>query len=135
MKSVPSIKGGHTSCKRFALISLRKPTERSTSAVVSEFLAHMFSVPVQRYEDVGKRLPTLPTQIWTGLEFHLFRASFSTPALVPLSTALNEAQLELDQDGLLASHAKQLPMCGHSTCLPDTGTASKSHISIECFAR
>ena len=31
-------------------------------------------------------------------------------------------------------HAKQLPVCGDSACVSDTRTASKSHISIECFA-
>ena len=97
------MKVGHTPCERIALISLLKPTERSTSAVVSEVLTHLFSVPVQRYEDVGKHLPTLPTQILTGLEFHLFRTCFSTPALVPLPTAFNEALLELAQDSLLTS--------------------------------
>ena len=80
MKAVPSMKVGHTPCEKIALISLRKPTEVSTSAVVSEVLTHLFSVPVQRYEDVGKHLPPLPTQIWTGLEFHLFRTCFSTCA-------------------------------------------------------
>ena len=31
-------------------------------------------------------------------------------------------------------HAKQLPICGDSTCVSDTRTASKSHISIEYLA-